>query len=230
MRSHPLINGRDFKYSPPNTALQILYEDDHLAVLDKPAGLLSVPGNAPQYQDSLQSRMQAYFPGARPAHRLDMATSGLIVFAKTAHALRHLGMQFEKRKVEKTYTALVAHHMAGKTGVITLPLVCDWPNRPLQKVDFKHGKFARTHWETVQSGNNKDDIKYTRVKLYPETGRSHQLRVHLLALGHPVLGDRLYGDDTSFNAASRLCLHASHIALRQPDGGAWVKFVSPCPF
>lgn len=202
--------------------IRVLHADAHLLVLDKPSGLLSVPAKPPGPQDCLEARARAAFPGALLVHRLDRDTSGVMVMARTALAQRHLGWQFERRQVEKTYVARVAGAVAGEAGRIELPLACDWPNRPRQMVCFERGKPASTDWEVAAR-----EAAATRLSLRPLTGRSHQLRVHLLALGHPILGDPLYGDPA---AAPRLQLHAAAIRFRHPDGGAPVAFVAPAPF
>jgi tRNA pseudouridine32 synthase/23S rRNA pseudouridine746 synthase len=181
-----------------------------------------VPAKPPGPQDCLEARAKAAFPGARLVHRLDRDTSGVIVMARTALAQRHLGWQFERRQVEKAYIARVAGTVPGETGRIDLPLICDWPNRPLQMVCHDRGKPAVTDWEVLAR-----EPGVTRLRLRPLTGRSHQLRVHLLALGHPILGDPFYGDPA---AATRLQLHAETIRFRHPDGGAWVAFAAPPPF
>ena len=165
-------------YEPPNTPLQILYEDDNLLVLDKPSGLLSVPGKGPALADCLLSRAQAAFPETLLVHRLDRDTSGVMVFARTSHAQRHLGLQFEKRMVKKTYVARVWGTPDQKSGEIDLPLIVDWPNRPKQKVCFETGKSAQTSWRVLRS-----DGETSRLRLMPKTGRSHQLRVHCREIG-----------------------------------------------
>ncbi|MGJ8563258.1 MAG: pseudouridine synthase [Alphaproteobacteria bacterium] len=202
-----------------------MHEDENLIVVDKPSGLLSVPGKAGHHKDSLESRLRAYNSEVLLIHRLDMATSGVMVFAKTAHAQRHIGLQFEKRYTEKSYIARVAGSVRGVTGHINLPLMTDWPNRPRQEVNFDIGKSAQTDWEVLAQ-----DGKSTRIALYPKTGRSHQLRVHMLEMGHPILGDRLYAPDAIFEAANRLQLHAEILKLRHPVGGEWMTFTAPCPF
>jgi len=225
MRSHPTESGRDFIYSPGNDPLDIIDNDADLLIVNKPAGLLSVPGKSELHKDCLESRIQSIFPQARIVHRLDMDTSGIMVLAMNAKAHRHLGLQFERRHIKKTYRARVWGEMRGKTGRIDLPLICDWPNRPLQMVDFEHGKPAQTDWEVLGVGDG-----FTDVRLYPRTGRSHQLRVHMLALGHPILGDRFYAHGDAFKSADRLLLHAETLELRHPDGGKALRFSAPCPF
>ncbi|MEP3264934.1 MAG: pseudouridine synthase [Hyphomicrobiales bacterium] len=213
------------RYNPPAGEISIIYHDDDILALDKPSGLLSVPGKSDAHKDCLESRIQADFPTARIVHRLDMDTSGLIIMALNSDAHRHLGLQFERRHIDKTYVARVWGLIADESGIIDLPLRCDWPNRPRQMVDFDEGRSALTEWEVVA----RDDIS-TRVTLYPKTGRSHQLRVHMLELGHPILGDNLYAHEEALAASSRLCLHAQKIDLYHPTGGARLSFEVECPF
>jgi len=219
----PLPVRRAFDYAPPNEPLNILHMDDDLLVVDKPSGLLSVPGRA--LPNSLQTRLSEHHPESLLVHRLDMATSGIMVFARNKAAQRHLGLQFERRHTTKTYVARVAGQVEGESGRINLPLIADWPNRPRQMVSWEHGKASLTDWEVL---DREDDT--TRLALHPITGRSHQLRVHCWAMGHPILGDRIYALDHVFNASDRLCLHASRLALHHPNGGQIVTFQSPCPF
>ncbi len=214
---------RAFTYAPPTGPLGIIYEDDSLLIVDKPSGLLSVPGKTEP--DCLQARLLDYCADSLTVHRLDMATSGVMVFAKTAHAQRHLGLQFEKRMTRKTYTARVWGIVEKDSGQIDLPLICDWPNRPKQMVDFENGKPAQTDWQVTARHDNT-----TTLVLYPKTGRSHQLRVHCLEMGHPILGDRLYAHEEAFAAANRLQLHATSLSLRHPIGGEWHEFTAPTPF
>jgi len=211
-------------YSPPDTPLSILHQDHEILIVDKPSGLLSVPGRGEHLADCLLSRVQAAFPEALLVHRLDRDTSGVMVFALTAHAQRHLGLQFEKRQVKKTYVARVWGRVADKTGTVDLPLIVDWPNRPRQKVDFDQGKPALTDWRVAKYEDN-----VTRVRLYPKTGRSHQLRVHMREIGHPILGDPFYAEGEARNAP-RLMLHAESLRLRHPDGGVGMNFSAKCPF
>lgn len=211
-------------YAPPDTPLAVIHEDHEILVLDKPSGLLSVPGKGEDLADCLLTRVEAAFPTARLVHRLDRDTSGVIVFALTPYAQRHLGLQFEKRQVRKTYVARVFGCMAERSGTIDLPLAVDWPNRPLQKVDYESGRPALTEWRVVRASEDE-----TRVRLFPRTGRSHQLRVHMRELGHPILGDTLYADGAARNHP-RLMLHSEELRLRHPDGGMGVKFRAPAPF
>lgn len=211
-------------YAPPDTPLDILYHDHELLIVNKPAGLLSVPGKGAHLADCLMSRILAVFPEALLVHRLDRDTSGVMVFALTPNAQRHLGLQFEKRMTRKTYVAQVWGRLEPKTGTVDLPLIVDWPNRPLQMVDHANGKPAQTDWRVVRYGEGT-----TRVRLYPKTGRSHQLRVHMLALGHPIMGDPLYAEGPARDAP-RLMLHAENLRLRHPDGGQGRGFSARCPF
>ena len=214
----------EFVYSPPNTPLELIHEDHELLVVNKPAGLLSVPGKGDHLKDCLISRLQAAFPEALLVHRLDMDTSGVIVFARTPAAQRHLGLQFEKRMMKKSYLALVWGQVDGKEGVIDLPLIVDWPNRPLQKVCHETGRAAVTEWKVLRH----DEIS-TRMRLFPQTGRSHQLRVHLRELGHPILGDPFYATGPARDFP-RLMLHAETLRLRHPDGGRGMSFRAKSPF
>lgn len=211
-------------YNPPQEPLDILHEDAHLVVVNKPAGLLSVPGRGAHLADCLLVRVQAVFPDALLIHRLDRDTSGVIVFALTAHAQRHVSMQFEKRSTKKSYVARVEGALIPDTGVVDLPLIVDWPNRPLQKVCHETGKPAVTEWRVT-----KRDEHETRVRLTPKTGRSHQLRVHMLALGHPILGDPLYATGSTLEHP-RMMLHSEELRLKHPESGKSMKFRAPAEF
>lgn len=211
-------------YAPPDAPLDILHEDHEILAVNKPAGLLSVPGKGPELADCLISRLEAVYPQVLLVHRLDRDTSGVMIFALTPHAQRHLGLQFEKRQTKKRYVARVAGRLEPKTGTVDLPLIVDWPNRPLQKVDHDTGKPAVTDWRVLKA--NDDESK---VQLFPQTGRSHQLRVHMLALGHPILGDPLYAPDTA-DRYPRMMLHAEELRIRHPDGGIGTKFRVKAPF
>ncbi len=214
---------REFVYAPPKAPLSYIFTDDDLIIVEKPSGLLSVPGKTEP--DCLEARIRADFPEALTVHRLDMATSGVMVFARNANAQRHIGLQFEKRMTEKTYLARVWGQLAKDEGQIDLPLITDWPNRPRQMICHERGKTSLTEWKVI---GREDAV--TRVELYPKTGRSHQLRVHMLTIGHPILGDRLYAPENAYEAAPRLQLHAHKLKLRKPTGGDWIEFVSPCNF
>lgn len=212
------------EYTPPQGEIPILHADHEILVVDKPAGLLSVPGKGPELADCLIERLKQAFPQVLLVHRLDRDTSGVMVFALTPHAQRHIGQQFEYRRTKKTYLARVAGKLEPKTGHIDLPLIVDWPNRPKQMVCHETGKPAQTDWRVIKSSNEE-----SRVHLMPLTGRSHQLRVHMLAQGHPILGDPFYAPETAANYP-RMMLHAEELRLRHPDGGLGLKFRAPAPF
>ena len=212
-------------YTPPSDPLVFLHVDEWLIVADKPAGLLSVPGRGPEKADCARSRADEAYPGALTVHRLDMATSGLLLFARTADIQRALSKAFEQGEVAKTYLADVWMAPEEANGLIDLPLITDWPNRPMQKVDHEIGKPSQTRFEIIDR-----HPAASRVKLTPLTGRSHQLRVHMAELGHPILGDQLYAHDVARNMATRLHLHASELGFRHPVTGEDVQFVAPCPF
>ena len=211
-------------YAPPQDPLVVLHDDHEVVVVDKPAGLLSVPGKGPHLADCLIARVQAVFPTALLVHRLDRDTSGVMVFALTPHAQRHLGLQFEKRQTKKTYVARVWGRVAEAAGTVDLPLIVDWPNRPRQKVDHAEGRPAQTDWRVVRATDAE-----TRVRLMPVTGRSHQLRVHMASLGHPILGDPLYATGTAADHP-RLMLHAESLRFRHPDTGVQTGFSAKVPF
>lgn len=211
-------------YNPPQDPLEILQEDGHIIAVNKPSGVLSVPGKGEHLADCLMTRVQAVFPDALLVHRLDRDTSGVIVFALTAHAQRSLSMQFEKRTTKKTYVAWVQGQLAEKTGTVDLPLIVDWPNRPLQKVCHETGKPAVTGWRVLKQTDGE-----TRVRLFPKTGRSHQLRVHMLALGHPILGDPLYAPETT-DDYPRLMLHSEELRINHPESGKGMSFRAKVPF
>lgn len=217
---------RQFIYTPPaEPHLSVIYQDDDLLVVDKPSGLLSVPGKAPEHSDCLEQRARQQYPQSRIVHRLDMDTSGVLVLAMNAKAHRHLGLQFERRHIKKSYIARIWGKLAKDSGTIDLPLICDWPNRPRQMVDHQNGKPSQTCWQVLSHDKNS-----TRVELTPLTGRSHQLRVHMLSLGHPILGDNIYADEKALAAADRLQLHAQNLTLFHPADGRTCEFHSDCPF
>lgn len=206
--------------------MNIIYQDQHIIVVNKPSGLLSVPGRAPENHDSVLARVQAEFPAAQSVHRLDMATSGVIVVALTKAAERELKRQFREREPEKCYIARVWGHIELDEGLVDLPLICDWPNRPLQKVCFTTGKAAQTHYQVL----SRDADGSTRVKLTPITGRSHQLRVHMLALGHPILGDGFYAHPEAKAMAERLQLHAQELRITHPEFHTSMNFRADADF
>ena len=194
------------------TALKVLHIDDALLVVAKPAGMLSVPGLHEGLLDNLTTHVQALHADARVVHRLDQATSGLMLFARGAAVQRALSMAFEARQVQKHYVAIVMGRVDGDTGSIDASLIADWPNRPRQKVDLQHGKPALTHWRVLGRCAHT-----TRLELQPITGRTHQLRVHLQSIGHAIVGDALYAPDAPRETASpRLMLHATRIAFIHP--------------
>jgi len=212
----------------------ILYVDDDLLVLDKPAGLLSVPGRGDDKQDCLSARVQQHDPQAGVVHRLDMATSGLMLMARSPLALRQLNQAFASRCVQKHYEAVVDGVLATPGSApaddwseINLPIWLDWPNRPRRVIDLDHGKPSQTRWRVI---SNDQTSATTRLLLQPVTGRSHQLRVHLKAIGHPILGDALYAPAEVAAKASRLLLHASRLDLLHPVSHEPLSFFSPAPF
>lgn len=192
--------------------------------VNKPEGLLSVPGRGAHLSDCLLTRLQTVFPDALLVHRLDRDTSGIMVFALTPHAQRNLSQQFENRTTRKVYVARIDGELTPKTGIVDLPLIVDWPNRPRQMVCHDRGKPAVTEWRVLKYNGHT-----TRVRLIPKTGRTHQLRVHMQALGHPILGDPLYADDGA-KAFDRMMLHAEELRLKHPESGVSQKFRAPTPF
>ncbi|MEP3632028.1 MAG: RluA family pseudouridine synthase [Shimia thalassica] len=212
-------------YTPPQDPLDVLHEDHEIVVVNKPSGLLSVPGRGEHLADCLLSRVQVAFPTALLVHRLDRDTSGVMVFGQTPHAQRNLSMQFEKRTTKKTYVARVDGHLDPKTGTVDLPLIVDWPNRPLQMVDHENGKPAVTDWRVLKYSDGE-----TRVRLTPKTGRSHQLRVHMLALGHVILGDPLYAKGAALENHDRLMLHSEELRINHPENGRGMSFRAKAPF
>jgi len=216
--------------NPACSAIEPLYADDALLVLGKPSGLLAVPGRGPDKQDCLAARVQARYPDALIVHRLDMATSGLMVMARGVAAQRELSKAFAAREVNKRYVAVVAGRLEAPLegwGIIDLPIIVDWPNRPLRIVDPIRGKPSLTRWRVL--GNDETGLR-TRVELEPVTGRSHQLRVHLSELGHPILGDALYAPPDVQALAGRLQLHAWALSFVHPVTKEALAFESAAPF
>jgi tRNA pseudouridine32 synthase/23S rRNA pseudouridine746 synthase len=196
-----------------STTVNIVYQDEHLIVANKPAGLLSVPGKGPENQVCLANQVVKLNPNARIGHRLDQGTSGMVIFPLSYIALRNLTQHFEDKKIKKRYLAVVDGLVEQDQGEIDLPLICDWPNRPLQKVCFDHGKKAVTRYEVI---SRDETLQQTRIHLYPITGRTHQLRVHMLSLGHIILGDGLYATPEIKQKAPRLLLHAQDLSFPHP--------------
>lgn len=210
----------------PLSHIRILYQDSDLLIVDKPTLLLSVPGRAEDNRDCLVSRLQDNgYPEARIVHRLDWETSGLIVLARNAEAHRELSRQFHDRETQKQYTALCWGQPSQDSGRIELPLRYDPPTKPRHVVDHELGRHALTFWQVQERYEH-----YCRVLLIPVTGRSHQLRVHMLSIGHPLLGDRLYAHEAALQAHDRLCLHASQLGLAQPTTKEPLLFNSAAPF
>ncbi len=205
--------------------IEIIYADDYLVVVNKPTLLLSVPGRGEDKQDCLISRLAVKFPSILTVHRLDWETSGLTVLALNKDIHRQLSRQFQEREVNKEYIAVVYGHPEHDQGEINLPLRCDWENRPRQIVDPVQGKASQTFWQCLERLSDR-----SRILLKPVTGRSHQLRVHLQQLGHPILGAPLYAHPKALNMAERLLLHASQLEFKHPANGEMIKFCSPVPF
>jgi len=221
----------DFIYLPPMSPyLDIIYQDNDIVVLNKASGILSVPGRLPEHQDCLQNRVQRVLPTATIVHRLDMATSGIMIMALNKPAHVAISRQFEQRKTQKSYIARVWGLVELNDGSIDLPLISDWPNRPKQKVDHENGKKSLTHYHVLSHNDSIDEQASTLLELTPITGRSHQLRVHMLALGHPILGDRLYAPPEPLSMRNRLQLHALKLSLFHPSTEQAITFSAPCPF
>ncbi len=205
--------------------IRIVYEDRDLLLVDKPHHLLSVPGRHPLNHDSLIRRLQPRYPDVQAVHRLDLDTSGLMVVPKRRESLSELGRQFQRRQIEKEYTAIVWGEMEDDWGEIELPIATDWPNRPKQMICEERGKHALTRFEVLNRGDNR-----SLVKLMPVTGRSHQLRIHMQSLGHPIIGCDMYAHPEALEASDRLLLHATRLKLCAPSTGNWLSAFSPIPF
>ncbi len=201
--------------------IEYVYSDEHIIIVDKPANMLSVPGRTPDKQDCLIHRVQKRFPETRIVHRLDFSTSGLMVLAQTPESHRKLSRQFENRETEKTYVAKVYGQPEQTSGVLNLPLRCDWERRPLQIIDHQLGKEAMTHWRIIERLESS-----CLVELSPTTGRTHQLRVHMQAMGHPILGDELYAHEDAYTMADRLYLHAKELIINHPAENNRMTFSS----
>lgn len=213
----------DVAYLPPaDEGLDLIHVDEAMVLVNKPAGLLSVPGRGAERADCMVARVQREWPDARIVHRLDMATSGLLLLARGVDMQRRLSMAFAAREVAKRYEATLVGLLAADEGEVDLPLCTDWPRRPRQMVSFTHGKPSLTRYRVLSRDGA---AARTRVELEPVTGRSHQLRVHMQALGHPIVGDPLYGQE-----AGRMHLHACRLSLRHPSSGAPMNWFAPAPF
>jgi tRNA pseudouridine32 synthase/23S rRNA pseudouridine746 synthase len=217
----------NFVYYPPQTPyLDILFQDDDIVVLNKPAGLLSVPGREIKHRDSLALRVMRVWPEACVVHRLDLATSGIIILAMRKSAQSHMGRQFQQKVINKTYYARVEGIIKQDSGLVDLPIRCDWDNRPRQIVDHEQGKQSQTEWQVI-----KREAHTTLVSLKPLTGRTHQLRVHMQAIGHPIVGDEFYATDFGIQfSPGRLALHAGSITLNHPSTDKRITFDCPPPF
>ena len=213
-----------FVYTPTTEQAQVIHADHEVLGVSKPSGLLSVPGRGEDRTDCLIERLRGAFPTILLVHRLDLDTSGVMVFGLTPHAQRNLSKQFEERRTKKTYIARLAGRLEPKTGTVDLPLIVDWPNRPRQKVDFEEGRPAQTDWRVIRASDQE-----TRVRLMPLTGRSHQLRVHMAELGHPILGDPLYASGAAADFP-RLMLHAESLRFKHPETGVSHSYSAPAPF
>ncbi|MEM9794938.1 MAG: RluA family pseudouridine synthase [Pseudomonadota bacterium] len=211
-------------YNPPSGPIPTIWQDDHLLVVDKPHGLLSVPGRGPDLADCLLTRLIETHPEVLLCHRLDRDTSGIMVFALTKEAQRKMGRLFETKRVRKRYIARVWGDVAEAKGIVDLPLIVDWPNRPLQHVNHEIGKPSITEW--VRIGQ---EAGTTRMRLMPRTGRSHQLRVHMKELGHPILGDPFYADGPARDFP-RMMLHAEGLKFQHPVTQKVLRLEAPCPF
>jgi len=220
-----LCYSADMINEPSHDCPPTIFADNRMIIFEKPTGLLSVPGIGPEKADCLAARAERAYPGARIVHRLDRDTSGLIVMARDADAHRELSRQFQDREVDKNYEAVVGGLVAIDKGTIDAPIRKDMDNPPRQLIDDVHGRPSVTHWEVIERQGDR-----TRLKLHPITGRSHQLRLHLLSIGHPILGDDLYAPEDLRDAATRLMLHATLLALKHPTDGKLLVFESTCPF
>ncbi len=214
-------------HPPPYSRLDILYEDESLLVVNKPSGLLSVPGRGEDKQDCMISRVQLSYPSALIVHRLDMATSGILVLALDKETHRLLSQQFQQRVIAKQYIAVVLGKPEPETGVIDAPMICNWPNRPKQMIDREQGKSAQTGYEIIDYCEQK---QVSRLLLKPVTGRTHQLRLHCQFIGHPILGDTLYADEETQSKSERLLLHASNICFEHPISTESLNIACKVPF
>jgi tRNA pseudouridine32 synthase/23S rRNA pseudouridine746 synthase len=196
----------------------ILYADDDLLLVRKPDLLLSIPGRHPLNKDCLITRLQQDYPTASIVHRLDLDTSGIMVIPLNKPTHAHISRQFQERKVQKSYHAVVFGIVERDTGKVDLPIACDWENRPLQVICHERGKNALTHYQVLERQEDR-----TRLLLQPVTGRSHQLRIHMRELGHPILGCDMYAHQAALDMADRLQLHATTLAFEHPTSGEWLQ-------
>ena len=213
-------------YLVPHTRepIRLLYRDTDLLIIDKPSLLLSVPGRHPLNHDCLLSRLSHRYPGVSAVHRLDLDTSGIMVVPRHRDALSALARQFQERRIDKTYIARVAGIVERDRGEVDLPLIADWPNRPLQKICHENGKNALTRWRVLSRESDS-----TLMELTPITGRSHQLRIHMREIGHPILGCDFYAPEAALQAAPRLLLHATRIRFQHPRSEEWLRGYSAIP-
>ena len=220
------MTSQDSYQPPPNCGLEIIYQDQYLVAVSKPPGLLSVPGRGEDKTDSMATRVQAEYTDVLVSHRLDRDTSGLLIFPRGAAMHRHISLMFEKREMEKSYVAVVMGRLAQEQGEVNKPLMVDWPNRPRHMVNVANGKPAQTRYKVISfyAANNT-----SRVTLEPITGRTHQLRVHMQFLGHPIVGDTLYGGNAD-GSKPRLLLHAHTLDFIHPVSGKLINLISPMPF
>lgn len=219
--------------------LNIIFQDNALVWVNKPANMLSVPGKGEKGKLCVSNQVLAKFPNAKVVHRLDMATSGVMVFALGKDNQVKLNKQFERRSVEKMYDAIVNGHVSASLGEVCIPLMPDWPNRPKQKVCFREGKKATSRFRcvsfdnsflSVENNSNLERSPTTRIELMPVTGRTHQLRMHMLAIGHPIIGDEFYASKQALAMSSRLLLHARELTVTHPETGVRVAMTAPIPF
>lgn len=210
---------------PPHISLDIVFEDEFLLILNKPSGLLSVPGRGDDKKDCLISRVKSEYPDALIVHRLDMSTSGLMILARGKEMESYLSILFQQRKVKKKYIAVVSGIINQKFGEINLPLMTDWPNRPKQKVDFESGKASITKYSVLSY-----DEDSSRIELIPVTGRTHQLRIHMQSVNHAIFGDELYADEDTIKKSSRLLLHACYLSFKHPVSDEILEFNSDDKF
>lgn len=225
MSSDPSIEAPPYVVPHSKQRIPVLYHDEYLLIVDKPHLLLSVPGRHPVNRDSLIGRLAPHFPGVAAVHRLDLDTSGLLVVPRRRDSLSQLSREFQRRAVAKTYIAIVWGEVPGEQGVIDLPIARDWANRPRQKICRESGKPSITEWRVLHRSPGK-----TMLELKPITGRSHQLRIHLRELGHPILGCDMYAHESALRAAPRLLLHATRLGFHHPHTNEWLAAVSPVPF